>query len=191
MHAKRRHLNYLAALLCVAIAIPLFANNDTPEKPILHHNISLNLFSIIWGGFDFRYEYRYNTWLTFTVPADFEFQRLSPLPFATQQNLRTISNGFLPQAETATGFGSRFNYWGFYLEPMVKFGYAKIIVNPLLPAQNYFMLRPLFYLGYQKTFDFGLSLNVGFGPMYTIFFPRTFADSYAFLDVMLALGYAF
>ncbi|MEI6791421.1 MAG: hypothetical protein WCK42_09605 [Myxococcaceae bacterium] len=170
----------------------LFCSFVQAQPTIRHNNLSINAFSILWGGFDLRYEYQYNSWLTFTVPVDLEFAAVSPLPNLTQQMVKALATGMFPTMQFASGFGARFNYEGFYVEPMIKVGYSRITLVPTADPMNYVLIRPIVYLGYQRTFSSGLSLNVGAGPSFNFFLPKgVLVNSFPFFDVMMGVGYAF
>ena len=153
-------------------------------------SIALDLSPVLTGGLGLRYDYQLESYLKITVPLEAKARILSPLPSEAQNALRLYAWSTLPDFTILTGTGIQLNYQGWYIEPQIKLGYARVVYLGKTGAKDLFLFQPTFLFGYTQTFENGFLVNVGLGFSWHSFSPAEDAVSFWSPDAVLAVGYA-
>jgi hypothetical protein len=154
------------------------------------HSVAFDATAIINGGLAFRYEYSALPYLNISIPLEGQLLSLSPLSSEFIAGSRILGWSWFPHASAKTGVGAKFHYAGWYVEPLIKVGFAEIqFAGSALGTRYYALLQPEVMIGHQAAFDFGLFLNVGIGLGARIFLPATEVPPYWQPDAVIAVGY--
>ena len=168
----------------------LFSNLLFAGIPQRKMALSLDLSPVLTGGLGVRYEYSIQKFFKITVPFELKSIKLSPLPSEAINGLRLYAWSTLPDLTILTGLGTQFNYQGWYIEPQIKLGYARVVYLGRTGAKDLFLFQPTFLFGDSQTFENGFLVNVGLGFSAHLFSPSGDAMSFWSPDGVLAVGYA-
>jgi hypothetical protein len=173
----------------VLIAV-LLIHLNAQSSDIRDNSISLDFSHIFSGGIGVRYEHAVLPFMNITVPLEARFRTLSPLPSVAVNGIRIIAWSALPDAIVLTGVGAKFHYSGWYIEPMLKLGYAQITYHGAAGTKHLATFQPSLLVGYNTTLDFGLFINVGVGISGRLYTPSADAKSFFQPDGVFSVGYA-
>ena len=187
-------------LVCFFIILLLISSTPSQSNEICKtpsitrswsHGIILDLISLPMGGLALEYQHPLTSYVSLTVPFETHFNALSLVPPDITELIRSFGFGLAPDKSVLSGVGALFHYQGWYVEPMIKFGYAQIFYPEPVGTESFFQLRPGVMVGYQAIFDFGLMVKIGLGTEWRIFFPHELLTNALAPDATLSLGYAF
>lgn len=182
-----RQLPMLALMFLHFLSSTSLADSKLPPQSA--SNIAIDLSAIPVGGIGIRYEQALLPFLMLTIPLDTKMRQLSPLPADIVNSARILAWSMFPEVVVRTGVGIKFHHQGWYVEPMLKLGYAQIHYLGQTGTKHTALIQPALYIGYNTTLDFGLFINVGLGVTAQLFLPSKDAKSLFLPDGVLAIGY--
>jgi hypothetical protein len=151
--------------------------------------LSVSIPNLILGDISLKYEYSILPFLTLTVPVNFQSTDLLLLPPETPGYFRNFGDGLFPNLAATAGIGARFHCLGWYIEPILTFGYVRIDYALPTGPQHLMLVKPTLLVGYYTIFTSGLYLNIGIGVAEGLFYPTNKTASIIRPDGILALGY--
>ena len=160
--------------------------NTKPSKMA----VSISISNLILGEISLKYEYPILPFLVLTVPINFQSTNLLLLPPETAGFFRSFGFGLFPNLTGTTGIGVRLHNEGWYIEPLLELGYARIDYSLPTGTQHLMMVNPKLLVGYYTIFTSGLHLNVGVGLAGRFFLPSKITAPVGQPVGVLAIGYA-
>lgn len=123
----------------------------------------------------------------------FEFQSLALFPFGAEPITvsRTVFGfGVLPDLSVSTGIGVQVHMLGWYIEPQVGFGYARIDYPSQFGTQHTYMQKMSIHMGYASELLFGVYVDASVGMTGRVFFPEHAASAVIQPSARFQVGYA-
>lgn len=176
----------ILVFLCLSVA-PASMASEAHEM-----SLSLNTISLPIGGAEFQYEYALSPFMRLSVPLDVKVLSLTWLSNDLIYMSRLGGWGLMPELLVAPGLGLKFIYEGWYAEPSITLGYARMVYPDPYEVKEAAVFQPKLTLGYQTQIHEGLFVDLGIGLQGRFFAPRPDSITLVPLPVLkVALGYAF
>ncbi len=178
----------IRTLFFVLISTIGWAEKALPDRA---HAISVDVAAIPFGELSLIYQHKTMPFLNLVFPLDIQSLSVFLLPQEVITVQRTTFGfGILPDLTVASGIGVKLHYSGWYVEPLLGLGYARIDYPSRYGTRHLLMIKPALLLGYHTTFPFGMYLDVGIGLAGRIFIPTADANALIQPNGRIAVGYA-
>lgn len=178
-----RFLFFLVFLLLHPNAI----GNNTPEPG--RFSLSGDIVGIPLGAYGVRAQYHWVNHITLTLPINMSVSQLNTLPTVANNIIKIFGYGILPTFRITGGIGLMFDYGGWYIEPGISLGYAKMNYPEF--EKSMFLVAPNVFIGHQSIIASKFLINIAIGIVGLYYFPHITGTN-AWIPVStFSLGYVF